>query len=113
MEVLDAGEGAAADRLPGDDPEEDLDHVQPRSRGRGEVHRDSRVACEPGLHRRVFMGGVVVHDQVQLHPRVGLRDLLEEFEELIAAVPRITGIGDLAGWRSPTRRTTSWVPWRT
>jgi hypothetical protein len=30
------------------------------------------------------MGGVVVHDQVQLHPRVCAGDLLEELEELVA-----------------------------
>src|SRR5664279_3791471 len=45
-EVFHRGEGAAADRLPGDDPEEDLHHVQPRAGGRGEVHRDPRV-CGP------------------------------------------------------------------
>jgi hypothetical protein len=32
-----AAEGAAAYRLPDDDPEEDLDHVQPGPAGRGEV----------------------------------------------------------------------------
>ena len=31
-EVFDAGEGAASDRLAGDDAEEDLDHVPPGAR---------------------------------------------------------------------------------
>jgi hypothetical protein len=45
----------------------------------------------------LFVGGVVVHDQVQLHSRVDLRHVLEEAEELVAAMPRVTGVGDLAG----------------
>jgi hypothetical protein len=40
LEVLDAAEAAAADGSSGDDPEEDLDHVQPGSRGRGEAQGD-------------------------------------------------------------------------
>jgi hypothetical protein len=34
----------------GDDREEDLDHVQPRSAGRGEVQGDAWVARQPGPH---------------------------------------------------------------
>jgi hypothetical protein len=34
---------------------------------------------------------------VQRHPRVGLRDLLEELEELLVAVTLEAGLGDLAG----------------
>jgi len=43
-ELFDAGEAAAADGLAGDDAEEDLDHVQPGSRGGGEVQGDPGVA---------------------------------------------------------------------
>jgi len=35
-EVLDRGEGAAADGLSGDDPEEDLDQIEPGSERRPE-----------------------------------------------------------------------------
>lgn len=41
---------------------------------------------------------VVVADHMQLHPRVGPGDALEEGEELDVAVPRAAGVGaDLAG----------------
>jgi hypothetical protein len=43
------------------------------------------------------MGGVVVHDDVQLPARVCLRDLPQEPQELLVAVPGVTGVGDLAG----------------
>jgi len=43
------------------------------------------------------MGRVVVDDDVQLHPGVGLRDLFEELQELFVAVPRVAGVGHLAG----------------
>ena len=67
-QLADRVEGAAADGLAGDDPEEDLDHVQPGPGGRGEVQRDPRVAGQPGRHRGVFVGGVVVAHHVQLAP---------------------------------------------
>lgn len=77
-EVGDRGEGAAAYGLAGDDAEEDLDQVEPGSRGRGEVQGDPGVLGEPCLHAGVLVGGVVVGDHVQLHPGVGFADLLEE-----------------------------------
>src|SRR6188472_4479923 len=46
-QLFDAAEAAAADGLAGDDREEDLDQVQPRPRGRGEMQRDPRVARQP------------------------------------------------------------------
>src|SRR3954451_9982350 len=48
-QLPDGTERPAADGLPGDDPEEDLDEVQPRPRGRGEVQGDPRVPRQPGL----------------------------------------------------------------
>src|SRR6195952_5065243 len=84
-----------ADRLAGDDPEEDLHHVQPGTRGRGEVQRDPRVALEPRLDPWMLVGGVVVGDHVQRHPGIGLGDLLEELEELLVAVTLEAGVGDL------------------
>ena len=52
---------------------------------------------QPGLDVGVLVGGVVVHHDVQLAARVGLGDLLEEAQELVVAVPRVAGVGDLAG----------------
>jgi len=61
------------------------------------VHVDPGVGREPGLHLAPFVGGVVVHDQVQLALGVGAGDLLEEPQELLMPVPRPAGRGDLAG----------------
>jgi hypothetical protein len=71
-------EGPAADGLSGDDAEEDLDHVQPRPRGRGEVQGDLRVLRQPRVDVRVLVGGVVVQHDVQFPARVGLGDLFHE-----------------------------------
>src|ERR1044071_2616789 len=48
-ELANGVEAAPADGLTGDDPEEDLDHVQPGPRCGGEVQRDPGVAGQPGL----------------------------------------------------------------
>src|SRR6478672_13159084 len=54
-QITDGVEGAAADGLAGDDPEEDLDQVQPRPRGGGEVQGDPRVARQPRVDRRMLV----------------------------------------------------------
>ncbi len=46
-ELADGVNGAAADGLAGNDPEEHLDHVQPGRRGRGEMQLHPGVALEP------------------------------------------------------------------
>lgn len=45
-------------------------------------------AVTRNLDLGVFVGGVVVGHDVQLHPRVGLGDLCEELEELLMAWPK-------------------------
>src|SRR3954464_4760209 len=42
-----------------------------------------RMTGQPGAHRRMVVGGVVVDHHVQLAARIGGRDLLEEPEELL------------------------------
>ena len=48
-EVLDRGEGSASDGLVGDDAEEDLDQVEPRPRGGGEVQCDAGVLASQAV----------------------------------------------------------------
>ena len=67
----------------------------------------TRGAGEPFLHGRVFVGGVVVAHDVQLAARICPRDLLQEFQKLLVAVPRIAGIGDPPGRDLEARRTMS------
>src|ERR1700690_1908028 len=63
--------------------EEALHHVQPRRAGGGEVHMKTRVPGQPALYLGVFMGSVVVADQVQVemggHALVELAQKLEPF----------------------------------
>ena len=47
-----------------------------------------RVRGQPGLDLRVLVGGVVVHDQMQLLVGVGAGDVPEEDQELLVPVPR-------------------------
>ena len=82
-QLADRGEGAAADGLAFDDAEPDLDKVEPRSRGRREVNVDPGVRCQPGLAFRVLVGGVVVHDQMQLLVGVAAGEVAEKDQELL------------------------------
>src|SRR5881227_3239065 len=96
-EVLDRGEAAAADGLPGDDREEDLHEIEPRPGRRREMQGDPGVPGQPGPHVWVGVRAVVVADDMQRHPGISLRDLLEERQELLVPVLRVAGAGHLAG----------------
>jgi hypothetical protein len=45
----------------------------------------------------VFVGAVIIQHDVQLATRIGLGDLLKEPQELLVAMARVAGVGDLAG----------------
>jgi hypothetical protein len=62
----DAAEDAAPDRFVGELAEPALDEVEPGARGGDEVQVEARVLGEPGVDVFVFVGAVVVEDQVQL-----------------------------------------------
>ena len=66
VELAHGSEGAAVDGLAFDDAEPDLDEVQPGPGRGGEVHVDAGVRGEPVADFDAFVGGVVVHHQVQL-----------------------------------------------
>ena len=69
-----------------DDAEPDLDEVQPRSRWWGEVDVDPGVRREPGFHLGMFVGGIVVHDQVQLLVGIAAGQVAQEDQELLVPV---------------------------
>ena len=50
----------------GEVAEEALDHVQPRGAGGGEVDMKAPMTLQPALDGGMFVGRVVVHDQMQL-----------------------------------------------
>src|SRR5213075_36435 len=79
-------EGAAPDRLAGQDPEPRLDEVHPRRALGCEVEVNKRMLGQPLLHGGRRVRGRVVEDDVQLSPAVATRDELEEAEELVTGV---------------------------
>src|SRR2546428_12338461 len=91
FELGDAFEGAAADTFSSDLGEEALDHVEPGSRGGREVQVEARMRLEPALYRRGFVGGVVVHDQVEVELGGGVRSAGPvEAHEFPRSVPPVT-----------------------
>ncbi len=70
--VLDGGDqfwnaakDAALESVGRDTAEEAFAHVEPRCRGRREVHVEARVLGEPFLNDWMLVCGVVVGDQMQ------------------------------------------------
>ena len=71
---------------------EPLDHVQPRSACRCEVHVKSRMLGKPSLDRWRFVGCVVIHDEVEfLVLGRFLVDQLQELQPLLVTMARHTG----------------------
>ena len=55
------------------------------------------VTCQPDFHFGMFVGGVVVHDDVQVQFGRGVRiDLAQKGDELGVPVPRLAAADDLA-----------------
>jgi hypothetical protein len=67
FEPISDRRGWVCRRLSLDDAEPDLDEVHPGGVGRSEVDLEAGVRPEPVPHVLVLVGGVVVHDQVQLN----------------------------------------------
>ena len=68
-ELLDGGEGAAADGLMSDVTKPTFDLIKPRSVGGREVHVIARMCRKPGADFGVLVRGVVVDDQMELQVR--------------------------------------------
>ncbi len=58
---------------------------------------DAGVSGEPVADLDAFVGGVVVHHQVQLLVRVGAGEVFEESQEFLVAVAALADAGDLTG----------------
>lgn len=90
--------GTLAEVLVGQVPEPAFDLVEPRRRGRCEVQVEPRVPVEPPLHVLVFVGRVVVQDQMNLEPWGHFTiDGLEERQELLVTMPGQALTDDLPG----------------
>ena len=66
-----------------------LDQVQPGTRSRNKVQMEPGVPPEPGLHARMLVGSIVVHDKMQIEFGRGFSvDLFEEADEFLMPMPR-------------------------
>ena len=54
LQLDDRGEDTALERLLGEFGKPTFDRVGPRTRGRGEVEGDARMACKPTVHLGVL-----------------------------------------------------------
>jgi hypothetical protein len=88
---------AASDRLPSNQPEPDLHLIEPRAVGRREMHVVARPLGQPRADLGMLVGGVVVHDQVDLQPRGNLGvEMPKECEKLLVPVPALALREDVA-----------------
>src|ERR671918_731867 len=77
--------------------EPSLDKIHPARAGGDEVRHESGIALQPGLHFRVLVGSVVVHDQMQrdIAGELGV-DAAQEFQKLLMAMSLMAFADDLA-----------------
>jgi hypothetical protein len=62
---LEAGKDFRADTPHGEVAKEAFHHVEPRGARRGEVEHEAGMFHQPGFHFDVFVGGVIVEDEVE------------------------------------------------
>ena len=90
-EIGNAGERTTADGALGNEPEPAFDLVEPGGIRGDVVHVIAGPLRQPSAHLGMFVGGIVVDDQVEFefwrHRPV---QVTQEREELLMAVPRLT-----------------------
>jgi len=97
-ECGDVVEGAATNRLAGEDPEPGLNEIEPGSALRSEVQMDARVLLEPLADGGCGVSAGVVEDDVEFLATEPGGDCLEELQEL-----RSVGLGAALADHSPAR----------
>ncbi len=77
-QIVDAGERTPANGAPGDDAKSTFHLIKPRGISSRVVHLVARPLCEPIANLRMFVGGVVIDDEMDL---VGWRNVLIEMAQ--------------------------------
>ena len=80
FQLVHASEDSASQLFPGQFAELAFDEVEPRTVHRREVDMKSRVPSQPLLNLRMFVRGVVVDDQMQVH--LGHRLVIDGLQDL-------------------------------
>src|SRR5579885_2593929 len=83
-----------------------LHQVEPRCAGGREMELDARMGGQPLLYRRVFVGPIVVADQVQFPARAAARQRLEEGDERLVPMATKAARVDLAAGHLQRRKQT-------
>lgn len=65
-QLAHAAEAAGQDRLLTQVSEEAFDQVHPGRTGGGKMQLEARMTCQPALDDRMFMGGVIAQDDVDV-----------------------------------------------
>src|SRR5260221_14378295 len=88
LEADNAAQHTAFEPALGENGEKALDGIEPGSGRRGEVEREARMTPQPFDDLRVFVGGVVVEDQMADFADRNLRlELVKEANELPGPLP--------------------------
>jgi hypothetical protein len=94
LQVGNAGEAASANHLLESEPA--FDQVEPRGTGRSEVQVKTRMFSQPPRDGRMFVGAVVVTDQMDLAAAPAAGERIEKIDELVVPVAPITAPVNLA-----------------
>ena len=98
MKSIEAAVYAAPDLTFGEQCEEALDLVYPRGAGRCEVDMPAWPLDQPAANDLGFVGGVIVHDKVDIEVRGDVRfDFVEKLAELARPMTRIAFSDHMAG----------------
>ena len=97
-EFVDASEDTAAKALLGQHAEPAFDEVEPGGTSGSEVQLEARVGEEPLADRFMFVGGIVVKDDVQGEMgREGAMDAAQELKKFLMPMTAVALSDDLAG----------------
>src|SRR5712692_9084460 len=96
LELPDSVEASPPDGLFRDEAEPALHEVEPGGAGGSEVQLEAGMLGKPGPDRGVFVGAVVVADEVDLPSPVSAVDRLQEVDELHVSVLREAAPVDLS-----------------
>lgn len=90
-QLLDAGEASMSDAVCTDVAEEAFDQIHPRGGGGREVHREARMPSQPPLHLGMFVGRVIIGNEMdrEVFGRFPV-DLLQETQPLDMCVSRLS-----------------------
>lgn len=104
LQLPNATKGPTADAFGGDVSEESLDRVEPGRTRWGEVDVEARTLSKPGLHKRMLMRCIVVHDDVHVElRRHAALDVFQELQELRVPMTRQALLDHPSGQRVERR----------